>query len=471
MKIQGTLIGAIIILVGVFVFELLTPLGYVEWLLYLPSIIIASRGMRWSRLPLFAIVPTILIVAGYFLSPQGGNPWIAVFNRVMGIFTLWIFTHFIAERLRTEEALGKSEERFRAVYEQAAIGIEQVALDGRLLDINDALCRMLGYERHELLGRTYEEITHPDDFPAERTLVDQLLNGSIPNYSLEECYIRKDGQFIWVRVTSSLATSLDGKPQYRISLIEDITERKRAEERLQHYAEELERSNRELNQFASIASHDLQEPLKVISGFSRLIERRYGDTLGTDAKEFFTAIIEGVDRMERLISDLLAYSRVSTRGKPFERVDSNEVFEKACANLRAAIEENGAEVTSEPLPTILADEIQLIQLFQNLIGNAIKYRSLSRPPRIHLSAEQQKGEWVFHVQDNGIGIEPRNFDRIFQIFQRLHTREEHPGTGIGLAICKKIVERHGGRIWVDSVPEEGSTFSFSVPVTRKGQES
>jgi signal transduction histidine kinase/HAMP domain-containing protein len=243
----------------------------------------------------------------------------------------------------------------------------------------------------------------------------------------------------------------------------EIAERKRAQA-------ELARSNAELEQFAYVASHDLQEPLRMVSSYVQLLARRYEGQLDADADEFIAYAVDGTTRMQRLINDLLAYSRVSTRGKAFAPTDCEIVLGRTLADLRSAIEESGAFVTHGPLPTVMADDVQLEQLFQNLIGNAIKFRGRA-PPEIHIGTERRDGEspgevphWLFAVRDNGIGVDPRYAERIFVIFQRLHTRKEYPGTGIGLAICKRIVERHGGRIWVESEPEKGATFYFTMPV-------
>ena len=245
-------------------------------------------------------------------------------------------------------------------------------------------------------------------------------------------------------------------------LRQEVAERRRVEEELAQYADELERSNQELQQFAYVASHDLQEPLRMMTSYLQLLERRYKDRLDSDADEFIGYVVDGAHRMQRLLRDLLAYSRVGTRGKPFEPVACEEVLEQTLVNLKVAIEESDAKVTCDELPTVMADSTQLGQVFQNLIANAIKFRE-EDPPRVRISAIKSDEEWLFSVCDNGIGIDPQYTDRIFRVFQRLHTREEYAGTGIGLAICRRIVERHGGRIWVVSGLGRGSTFCFTLP--------
>jgi PAS domain S-box-containing protein len=247
-----------------------------------------------------------------------------------------------------------------------------------------------------------------------------------------------------------------------LQLQKEIEEHKRTQELLALKAKELARSNSDLEQFAYLVSHDLQEPLHVVAGFLKLIHRRYKSQLDAKAEEFIGCALDSICRLEQQIKDLLDYSRVTTRGKEFELVDVNAVVDQVLKDLNLTIKEKKAKITWDPLPKIMADSSQLPRVFQNLIGNAIKF-SGNQPPRIHIGARESEGEWQFWVQDQGIGIDPKNYDRIFLMFERLHPRSEYPGTGIGLAICKRIIKRHGGHIWVESEPGQGSTFYFTIP--------
>jgi light-regulated signal transduction histidine kinase (bacteriophytochrome) len=241
-----------------------------------------------------------------------------------------------------------------------------------------------------------------------------------------------------------------------------FAERKRMEKALRKKTEELARSNEDLEQFAYVASHDLQEPLRMVTSYVQLLSKRYKAKLDADANEFIDFAVDGAVRMRKLINDLLTYSRVGTQGKGLSPTDSEAVLAQSVDDLKVTIEENGALVTHDPLPTVMADSPQLEQLFQNLIGNAIKFRG-NEPPRVHISASRNGKGWVFSIRDNGIGMAPEYSERVFVIFQRLHSRQEYAGTGIGLAVCKKIVERHGGHIWVESDVGKGATFRFTIP--------
>ena len=541
--------------------------------------------------------------------------------------------------MTTTTTLG--EEIYRAMFENAGVGITRVDLKGALVDANQTFCNMVGYTRDKLLGRPLSEITHAEDYGEGADYRNQLTRGAMKSATGEKRFVHKDGSVIWVQRTMSIVTDDAGKPQYVISVVENISKRKQVErrqmvehavtllladahsiaeaiprviqimsetlgyaygarwvldpadrvlrcteswcaaepaveefcrkstssvetetpgkpgglnravwstaapvwiadvaqetalkrresaqqaglrsafafpipvggkfygvmeffgrevrprderileiartvghqigqfiarkqaeaalqeanEQLTVKAQQLSRSNAELEQFAYVASHDLQEPLRMIASYTQLILRRYGDRFDGDAREFMDFIVDGATRMKQLIEDLLAYSRVGTHGKAFRPTDSGAAVQKALANLRVAIESSTGTVTHDPLPTINADEFQLVQLFQNLIGNALKFKG-AETPRVHISVNEQADTWTFGVKDNGIGIDGEYFDRIFMVFQRLHSRTDYPGTGIGLAICKKVVDRHGGRLWIESGVGSGSTFWFTVP--------
>ena len=378
----------------------------------------------------------------------------------------------ITDRKRAEIALRDSEERFRAIFEQAAVGIAKTALCGQFMRVNPGFCQIVRYPESELLQQNWQAITHPDDIEADREYVRALLSGNIQTFSMEKRLVCKDEAVRWANVTVSAMRDAKGTPQYLICAIEDISQRKLVQELLQasldtqtRYAQELTRSNAELEQFSYVASHDLQAPLSTIAGYAQLLEKRCHNQLDGQGNKFIRNIVNSCGRMQALIDDLLEYSRVGRSEKPFDVIDCNLVFEDACANLQLAIRQDRASVTRGDLPRVRGDSFQLLQLFQNLIGNAIKYRS-SEAPMVHVGASRQGDSWVFSVQDNGIGIAEQYHPRIFQLFQRLHSEKQYSGTGIGLAICQRIVERHGGRLWVESEPNRGSTFYFSIPIPK-----
>jgi len=359
-----------------------------------------------------------------------------------------------SEHKRTQKALEESELRFRDLYDHAPLGYHEYDHEGRITNVNGTDLEMLGYSQEEMIGQYIWKFNVGEDIVRQQVL-EKLQGLRPPGHSLERTYRRRGGTVFPVLIEDRLILDEKGRIKGIRCTIQDITERKRAEE-------ELARSNKELEQMAYVASHDLQEPLRMVTSYVQLLARRYKGKLDGDADEFIGFAVDGAARMQQLINDLLTYSRVGTRGKKFEPTDCEIILGQVLENLQIAIEEKRAIVTHDPLPTILADNVQLGQLFQNLIGNAIKFQG-HEPPHVHVSASHNENGWVFSVRDNGIGIAPEYAERIFVIFQRLHTREKYPGTGIGLAVCKKIVERHGGRIWVESQPGKGATFYFTVP--------
>jgi PAS domain S-box-containing protein len=301
---------------------------------------------------------------------------------------------------------------------------------------------------------------HPDDLERVKdAFVSLFLDGG--SFDVEYRLRRRDGEWIWLH-DRAMGTYIRDGVICADGLFTDITDRKHLEETLSEQTRELARSNAELEQFAYVASHDLQEPLRMVSSYMQLFSRRYKGMLDADADEFIAYAVDGATRMQRLISDLLMYSRVGNKGKEPQPTDCNTILKNALKNLQEAIRESCAKIDVSPMPTIMGDDVQLTQLFQNLIGNAVKFRG-GEPPRVSVGAELQGNFWLISVRDNGIGIEATNFERIFQIFQRLHSRTSYPGTGIGLAVCKKIVERHGGKIWVESESGKGTTFFFTIP--------
>jgi PAS domain S-box-containing protein len=400
--------------------------------------------------------------------PGGEETWVSTTKvplrdpagQIIGTFGI---SRDITELKRAEAELRASEAELRALFAAMTDIILVLDAQGRYLKIAPTNPDLLHKSADELIGKTQHEVLPQAQADAFVHAIHDALETRQPvdlEYNLPI-----GGRELWfaARISPMLEDLV-------VVVARDMTERKQAEEALARQAQELTRSNAELEQFAYIASHDLQEPLRMITSYLQLLERRYSNRLDADADEFIGYAVDGANRLQRLISDLLAYSRVNTRGKPFELVDCATVMQHVLLNLKVAIEESGAVVTHDSLPQVMGDSQQLVQLFQNLIGNAIKFHA-DQPPQVHIGIQQlgnqPRGEvayWLFSVQDNGIGIEPRYFDRIFLIFQRLHNREEYPGTGIGLAICKKIVERHGGQIWVESELGKGSTFRFTIPV-------
>ncbi|KCZ71451.1 PAS domain S-box [Candidatus Methanoperedens nitroreducens] len=363
----------------------------------------------------------------------------------------------ITERKRTEQALLESEQRYRSLFENMLHGFAycKMLFDDRgrpvdfiYLNVNSAFERLTGLKN--VVGKKVTEIipgikeSYPELFEIYGRVA---LTGRPEKFEID---FKPLGIWLSISVYST-------QREHFVAVFDNITERKLAEE-------ELRRSNAELEQFAYIAAHDLQEPLRMISIFTQLLAKRYKGRLDKDADEFITYAVDGARHMQQMIEDLLKYSRIGTSGRQLEPSNLEDIFDQTVANLKAAIEENNAEVAHDPLPTVMADASQMVELFQNLIDNAIKFRR-EEPPQVHVSARREGNEWVLSVRDNGIGISPEFMGSLFQLFQREHVAK-YPGTGVGLAICRRIVERHRGRIWAESEVGKGSTFYFTIPVRK-----
>ena len=342
----------------------------------------------------------------------------------------------------------------------------QISPEGHFVRWNGRFERVTGYTSEEIAALSPLDLFGSEDKEAVGVAIARVFEGGEAEVSAD--FVPKAGIPIPYWFTGTLKR-LDGAP-YLIGMGTDVSALKEIESRLLHSKDALERSNKELEQFAYVASHDLQEPLRMVASYTQLLERRYKDQLDDTAREFIAFAVDGANRMQRLINDLLAYSRVQTRGGDPQFVDLNHVLGQARANLAAAIEEGSALVTNDELPTVMADPAQMVSVFQNLVGNAIKFHG-AEPPHVHVSAREIGSEVEVSVRDNGIGIRKEHQERIFVIFQRLHNRTEYPGTGVGLALCKRIVERHGGRIWVESEEGKGATFAFTLPKGTQEEES
>lgn len=374
----------------------------------------------------------------------------------------------ITEKKQLETALKLSEEQFRGAFEYSAMGIAIADKNKKWTVINNSLCTMLGYTREELLKLSFREITHPDDLELGLQYLKELEEGQRDYYKSEKRYLHKDGSIIWVMVVVSMIKNKEGKAHQFVAQVENISQRnehervlKRLNEELAVRAQELSNSNKELERFAYVVSHDLQEPLRMVTSFLQLLEKKYGNTLDDKAKEYISYAVGGAKRMKELILDMLEYSRVSSVEIAYDIVDLDGIIKEVRLTLLPNLE--NATVVSSDLPQVKGIRSQFAQLLQNLIGNALKYRNTERNTLVEVTAKEQQEEWEIRVSDNGIGIDDKHFEKIFVIFQRLHDRNNYSGTGIGLAICKRIVEKHGGKIWVESELGKGSSFIFTIP--------
>lgn len=372
-----------------------------------------------------------------------------------------------AEIKAAQQAARDSEERLRLLLEFTGEGIFGIDRDGRCTFANPACLRLLGYaDPGELLGEDIHALVHHSreqgtPLPVHDCRTFQAIARGQPVHVDDEVFWRRDGSSFPVEYRAH-PIHQGGEVIGGVVSFTDIGKRRENERAMHGMVDQLVRSNSELERFAYVASHDLQEPLRSVSSYAQLLARRYKGRLDDDADTFIGFMVAGAQRMHALINDLLAYSRVQTRGENFRRVETERVLEAALLNLSQAIAHSGAVPCVGTLPAVTGDEIQLVQVLQNLIGNALKFAKPGQPPRLTIDAVAKDGGWEFAVADDGIGIAPENHQRIFELFQRLHTTTEYPGTGIGLALCKRILERHGGRIWVESEPGKGAVFRFTL---------
>lgn len=383
-----------------------------------------------------------------------------------------VLNALLDEQEGAREELQEMAERFRNVFQQAAVGMSLISPKGAWLEVNQCLCDTLGVAREELLKSDYAAFTPPENNAQDVVRVRRILAGEKTSDSWETRHLLRNGGTLDVRITTALARSAAGEPLYFVTVTEDITERKRAanlleeaNRQLHEQAKVLKRTNADLESYAWLASHDLREPLRMVTNYVALIEKRLGPDIGDDMRDYIHFAIDGAKRMNALIQSLLEYARVGQTETDIERVALSAAIAESVHFLTPAITESGATVTvADDLPTVDGVRGDLVRLFQNLIGNAIKYRALDRNPVIAVSAHRSSPKfWTISVADNGIGIDPEYRERVFGIFQRLHARSAYEGTGIGLALCKKIVERAGGEIWLDSALGQGTTFHFTLP--------
>jgi signal transduction histidine kinase len=386
----------------------------------------------------------------------------------------------ITQRKRAEEQQALDRANLQSIFDAVNVGMLLIDEHGSVRRVNDTVTRWFGKESDTRLGVQPGDLVgclHAISQPSGcghteycltcpiRNTFESVFRTGEPIHDVEaEAHVLLGGKPVELWLEASADPILMDGRKHVVLALNNITSRKLVEKSLQQTADELARSNRDLEQFAYVASHDLQEPLRMVAGYLQLLEERYKGQLDEKADKFIDYAVDGSERMSSMIRDLLAYSRVNARQENLDEVDANAAFSVALQNLGASVKESSAVVTRDELPTIRGDSMQLAMVFQNLIGNAIKFRIADRDPKIHVSAKKESNHWIFEVKDNGIGFEQQYEDKIYMIFQRLHGHGHYPGTGIGLAICKRIIERHGGKIWATSAPGEGSTFFFTVPL-------
>lgn len=385
------------------------------------------------------------------------------FADILGAIELDYSRYLHAALARQDATIRAKEERQRQIIGATQEGYMELDVRGRIVSVNAAMERLVGVPARDLLGISPTDLLMPESRAEQTAQMARVQETEHRSYEL--AFRHRAGHAVPVRVSGTTLRDGHGRVVGSFAFLTDLSDIKEAQRQLNALVDKVSRSNAELESFAYVISHDLQEPLRMIASYLRLVERRYADKLDPEGEEFISYAVDGAKRMQSMITDLLDYSRIDRRGHDFEETDTRDCLAVALRHLEQALSESGGVAEADALPTLKADGPQLARLFQNLVGNALKYRHAERAPVIHIGARRGDAgdDWLFWVRDNGIGIDPAFADRVFRMFQRLHARDHYGGNGIGLAVCKRIVERHGGTIWMDGVPGEGATIYFTLP--------
>jgi signal transduction histidine kinase len=457
-------VGIILLLsVIIFLLDLLLPLGIIIWIFYLVPVAIAqqTQSIKFTYL-VFGFVGILMAAVLFF--PHTGIPIsYSIFNRTIGLTIFLFITYLLNHQKESQSKICELNNRFDIAAKAASTGVWDFDVKNNVNTWDETTFRIYGIEPG-YFEKSYDgwvKLLDPDDAERAIRVFKESLAGS-GDYQDIFTIIRGDGEKRYIKSFSKIKRDRSGNPIRTVGLNIDITEQRITEENLQKLNEKLLQSNQELEHFAYVASHDLQEPLRMISSFSQLLEKKYSEKLDQEAHEFIAFIVGGAAHMQHLISDLLDYSRVTRLPGEYKPVDMNCVIKRVLDNLQVKIESCNVVIKTSEMPVITGDEIRLVRLFQNLIDNAIKFSNTAEHPTIEVECKPGFNSWKFAVKDNGIGLDMKNKEKIFEIFQRLNPRDKYPGTGIGLAICRKIVEQHGGQIWVESEPDKGTTFLFTV---------
>jgi PAS domain S-box-containing protein len=470
---RASVLVAVLLAAGVFAIDCTMPSGGGLAMLYVLSIALALGSRRQESLIGIGALCVLLTIAGYFVGEATVNPseeWIerGASLIAMGLMA-WVGWQLVesvetAEQLRIDSCLRQVAEEaatfFRSMVDHVPIGIARTDLSGNFVYVNEEFCRMVGSTAHDLLGQPQDDVIPRSSADKSGSINRRVAERAQTDERIER--LARDDREQFMKVIRTPVKDAQGQVIGIQAIWLDVTELKQAQHGVERYAQNLERSNIDLQQFAYVASHDLQEPLRAVSSYCQLLEKHYSGQFDERALRWLQFVVNGAQRMQTLVRDLLTYARIDNKAESWITVDSGSACRQAIDNLSQLISESGAQVTVGKLPIVWADATQLEALFQNLIGNAVKFRG-DRPPRVSITAQGVESNWVFAVRDNGIGIKPEFHERVFEIFKRLQSHEDYPGTGIGLAICKRIVERYGGNIWVESQFGQGSTFYFTLP--------